>query len=948
MLGRLAEALGDGEQAAKAGKGHVETRDVVIAKLFIASVHLAAQKPKEVRKLMRTLEQDIASARTTAGHSVQGRLFTVYRVTVAALTEAGDLAQAQTYYQRMQALMTQARGWNTYQFFGEGWESEVERAKARIAYARGDFHGAELAYGRAAALTRVTINKMRTWPQAFNVRTTKEELEQRVDLDIDLRGRSKAKQGRLAEAEADARAALLSRVRAEGKYTLSATTMIEGLASILSLQGRYPEADRLIRIALEIREATGVRPNSEAIVENLKQLSSLAVLQRNYEEAAALDTKIDSLTNMWEPERRLLLGLDSRQVDSLLTRGRAHEAIVAGEALLAQETLRLGETHEDVALIRGQLAVGYAKTDRVLEALAAFEKAIPILMSGSRTTDIDDSSMIDFRSARIQSIVEAYVGFIMRLPENSVPEAASETFRLIEGVRGRSVQLAVTAAAARMAAPDKSLGQLVRRQQDLERQVQAKLTLLNKVLAQPATERDGTLLRTLNAEISKLRKSHKGALEELERLFPTYADLVEPKPPSVQDARAVLDAQEALVTFYFGRERSFVWAFTKNGPLAFAELPLTHVELDAKIAHLRKALDSPDVAFDSIPAFDVGLAHVLYEDLLKPVSSGWKNAKSLIVVTNGALGLLPLGVLVLEPMVTAHNAEFTDYRRVSWLARTHATVQVPSVSALRALRQLPSGAPTREPLIGFGDPLFSAAQALEASQRASLPDSQGLARQSRRRASAGTNQLESAELALLSRLPDTAEELRSIASALDVDPARTLFLQKAANERTVKTTQLARYRIVAFSTHGLLPGDLNGLTQPALALTAPQVAGVDGDGLLTMDEVLALKLDADWVILSACNTGAGSSAGADALSGLGRAFFYAGTRALLITNWSVESISARELVTDLFKRQAADRALSRAEALRQSMMSMLDAGAASYAHPQFWAPYSVVGEARAR
>jgi hypothetical protein len=101
----------------------------------------------------------------------------------------------------------------------------------------------------------------------------------------------------------------------------------------------------------------------------------------------------------------------------------------------------------------------------------------------------------------------------------------------------------------------------------------------------------------------------------------------------------------------------------------------------------------------------------------------WKNAKSLIVVTNGALGLFPLGILVPEPTVTAHGAElkFTDYRRVFWLVRTHATVQVSSVSALRTLRQLPSGAPTRESLIGFGDPLFSAAQALEASQQASCP-----------------------------------------------------------------------------------------------------------------------------------------------------------------------------------------------------------------------------------
>ncbi len=160
---------------------------------------------------------------------------------------------------------------------------------------------------------------------------------------------------------------------------------------------------------------------------------------------------------------------------------------------------------------------------------------------------------------------------------------------------------------------------------------------------------------------------------------------------------------------------------------------------------------------------------------------------------------------------------------------------------------------------------------------------------------------------------------------------------------------LSGIKIVAFATHGLVPGELNGLTQPALALSSPTVTGEDNDGLLTMEEILGLKLDADWVILSACNTGVGAGAGAEAASGLGRAFFYAGTRALLVTNWSVHSQSARQLVTDLFKRQAEDPTLGRSEALRQAMMALLDGPGYpkteyAYAHPLFWAPYTIIGE----
>ena len=152
----------------------------------------------------------------------------------------------------------------------------------------------------------------------------------------------------------------------------------------------------------------------------------------------------------------------------------------------------------------------------------------------------------------------------------------------------------------------------------------------------------------------------------------------------------------------------------------------------------------------------------------------------------------------------------------------------------------------------------------------------------------------------------------------------------------------------------MIPGDLNGLTQPALALSNPEVTGEkDADGLLTMEEILSLKMNADWVVLSACNTASADGSSAEAVSGLGRAFFYAGTRALLVTNWPVETVSARLLTTELFRKQAEQPTLSRAQALRSAMLTVMQGksidsatGKAeySYAHPLFWAPYSLVGD----
>ena len=203
-------------------------------------------------------------------------------------------------------------------------------------------------------------------------------------------------------------------------------------------------------------------------------------------------------------------------------------------------------------------------------------------------------------------------------------------------------------------------------------------------------------------------------------------------------------------------------------------------------------------------------------------------------------------------------------------------------------------------------------------------------------------------------MPDTADEIRQIAASLKADPVRDVFLGKAANETAVKTQDLSRKKTIAFATHALLPGDLDGLTQPALAFSAPEVTDLDEDGLLTLGEVLTLKLDADLVLLSACDTGAGDGSGTEAISGLGRAFFYAGARTLLVTMWPVETSSARLLTTELFRYQLENKSLSTASALQKSILKIMRGPGlkdnatgeivASYAHPLFWAPFVIIGE----
>jgi CHAT domain-containing protein len=165
----------------------------------------------------------------------------------------------------------------------------------------------------------------------------------------------------------------------------------------------------------------------------------------------------------------------------------------------------------------------------------------------------------------------------------------------------------------------------------------------------------------------------------------------------------------------------------------------------------------------------------------------------------------------------------------------------------------------------------------------------------------------------------------------------------------VKQTVLADYRVVYFATHGLVSGDVAGLSEPSLALTLPREPTELDDGLLTASEVALLKLNADWVVLSACNTAAADKPGAEALSGLARAFFYAGARALLVSHWSVHSEAATRLTTSTVAIMKADPTLGRAEALRSAMQAyMNDRSSPRNAYPALWGPFSIIGEGAAR
>jgi len=262
----------------------------------------------------------------------------------------------------------------------------------------------------------------------------------------------------------------------------------------------------------------------------------------------------------------------------------------------------------------------------------------------------------------------------------------------------------------------------------------------------------------------------------------------------------------------------------------------------------------------------------------------------------------------------------------------------------------------KKPMIGFGNPLLDGGPA-DADDRQSARDfkrcpiPQRVA--SNARSIRGVAPLttrgglaDPASLREAQPLPETAFELCAVARDLHADPDE-IYLGARATEREVKALsksgQLAQYRIMHFATHGALSGQVSGNSEPGLLLTPPDTPSEEDDGYLTASEIAGLKLDADWVILSACNRG-GPRIGRGSLIGPRPRFFYAQARALLVSHWEVVSDATVKLITGAMRRLAADKTMGRAEAMRQSMLALIDKGEPREAHPAFWAPFVVVGE----
>jgi len=626
----------------------------------------------------------------------------------------------------------------------------------------------------------------------------------------------------------------------------------------------------------------------------LKQ-GSLDDADRVFAEALSIMEVEPRVPRRWLPRIQWLQALTAERRGDL---GAAELLLL--QSIDAQRSLLAGSRNEGLTLIA--LGRVYAAQNRTAEAFDAFREGFRLIkeLGGGL------------------GFAEAVPYFRLALAEAERKPADrerifSEMFSIGQLVRGSATAQTIALAAARLSASEKEIGTLIRDLQDARRRRDTVKQSLIRARTDPAVL--APQLEALEAQVDATGAEVADLEKQVQAAAPRYNQLVD-APVTLDQVRDALGSGEALWQVLVGAETSVGFFIDGDGVEAYL-IDLGERETREFVAQLRAPFDTIIGA-----PFDIPKSHDLFVRLLGPVSERLAKAKHLVTVPSGPLLSLPFGVLVVEPQEMVLS---DDYSQVAWLARRQAITLAPSVQSFINLRTTvqPSRAPKQ--MIGFGD--FVPKRDAEA-----ILERRGLPEACRQEIDAVAN---------MPPLPNTAAELKSVAASLGLSESE-LVMGTDFSEKTVKEVDLADYRVIYFATHALLPFDFRCWPEPMLVTSTSSGSDTEDDGLLVSSEILELDLDADLVVLSACNTGGpGGETSGESLSGLARAFFYAGARSLMVTHWQIPDVPTVMLMTKVFDGLSAG-SLTAAEAMRRGQIAMIEQR--RFSHPLNWAAFSVIGD----
>ncbi|MEE9318202.1 MAG: hypothetical protein V3U48_07925, partial [Rhodospirillales bacterium] len=646
---------------------------------FAKALHYSREEEKLTSKIQRT-----------------GRLISVYSNHAHFLANMGLLDEAESALDKAAPHVSDSFDWR----FGEEWapltRSQVPLSEGRILSLRGQYPAAMEKFQEVENIIR------RDMEEGADKETSQVTKGMRLsDARHSLLVRAVIKQaetlrfmGRIVEAEALARSAIRISLKHFGRYSHRTTDAVTELLEILARQGRYDDSRTLADEVLRTFDKMGAGKDTFIYGRIIRLKADSLVAEGKGAQALPL---YDEIAGRFDSEFVDRLRKESMEwAVARLQGGQASRIIDTLNGILKDRTRIYGAGHVRTAEAAGLLAVALAGTSDDSGAAARFKAAVPILVGAP------DNAVRSF-------ILENYIAFLYRISGTTTESAsgvnaADAAFGVADVLRSGNVSRALLANAARAAVRDPALADLVRRKQDAEHQIEAFYGLLNNALSgDPGT----TVAAGLRTKIENLESARNALDREIRAGFPDYADLINPPPPTVAGVQTTLRDGEALVTYlvtyYVGSDRTFAWAVPKSGAPIFTSLDIGQNRLDTVVAELRVALDpGAVVTLGDIPAFDVAAAHDLYTKLLQPVEAGWRGAKSLLIVADGALGQLPFSLLPTKPVSLKKDSDqlFDSYRSVPWLARTHGVTVLPSVASLKALRGTRVALKNQRPFVG--------------------------------------------------------------------------------------------------------------------------------------------------------------------------------------------------------------------------------------------------------
>ncbi|MBY0330445.1 MAG: CHAT domain-containing protein, partial [Acetobacteraceae bacterium] len=774
-------------------------------------------------------------------------------------------------------------------------------------------------------------------------------------------GRELNQADNFAAAEDAYRAALALQERVLGRDDPNTVNAMVHLAVNLANQGRYQDAEALFQRA-EPLTARAADPSASARLAHYRGIAALGggelaksvALLRAAEAAYAVQvpdsilaggTVESSLIYLSDPRaqnaivgladtrRYLALALSrSGEVDAapaliaesrgLLRRAGLEPGLLVGRTLRTEAATLRHAGREDAEARQLEAAArrfAIAAPGERPEAVTLFLSAARRAQAGRRADALEGfrAGAAILRARQIGLPVHLVVPYLDTLDAEAQanPSGAdalrAEMFGAIQLAQRSGTARFVQQASARLAAAagDSRVGATVRRLQDSDQR-------LRDLFA----ERDGGAGGPdLDQRIAAAQAARAEAEAEVAAAAPGYRQLLL-SAVEADAAAQTLVPREALVMFLLGRDHG--WALVlRDGKVHAARTALS----DTAAGRLITALRSGVVNAQGAPGnFDPATAATLYAGLLAPLEPALAGAETLIIVPDGPLLGIPFGLLLTGP------AEGGNLGAAPWLIRRHAIVHVPSAQTLVTLRNAGAGSAAPLSWVGFGDFVPPSAQQLARSFpvdrcAADARVAQGLV-----------------------RLPGTRTEVQ-IAQQLTGGRPQDVRLGSAFTAASLRAPEMGQARIIHLATHALLPGELSCLTEPSIVVSPAANAPNADSSFVRASELLALKLDADLIILSACNTGGpGGAGGGEALSGLARAFFYTGARGLLVTHWAVDDAAAALTVSDTLRRQQGGA--STAAALRGAQLLILDEAGkrlpAQFGHPFYWAPFALIGDGR--